>query len=97
MICQKNWHPSTNLRISPRSICTIDNSSTFGTFDRIAEVIDIEVADEWAEDAKVAWLDEYEAPVDEAIKSISISFLCFTCFLFIKQAFVFVDPLLARS
>ena len=39
-------------------------------FDRIAEVIDIEVADEWTKDAKVAWLNEYEGLVDEVFEKV---------------------------
>jgi nuclear pore complex protein Nup107 len=42
-------------------------------FERIAEVIDAEVADEWTKDAKVAWLNEYEALVDEVFeKSVKL-------------------------
>lgn len=39
-------------------------------FDRVAEVIDIEVADKWTKDAKVAWLNEYETLVDEAFDKV---------------------------
>ena len=35
-------------------------------FERIAEVTGIEIANELTKDAKVAWLNEYEALVDEA-------------------------------
>lgn len=39
-------------------------------FDRIAEVVDIEIADEWTKDAKVAWLNEYEALVNEVFEKV---------------------------
>lgn len=39
-------------------------------FDKISEVTDREVADEWTKDAKVAWLNEYEARVNEAFEKV---------------------------
>ena len=42
-------------------------------FERIAEVINMEVADEWTKDAKVAWLNDYETLVDEVFeKSVKL-------------------------
>lgn len=40
-------------------------------FDRIAEVVDVEVADEWTKGAKITWLNEYEALLDEVFEKVT--------------------------
>ena len=40
-------------------------------FDGIAEITETEVADEWTKDAKVAWLNEYKALVDDAFETVT--------------------------
>lgn len=40
----------------------------WGIFERISEIISVEVADEWTKDAKVAWHNEYETLLDEAFE-----------------------------